>query len=55
MLFAEPDYVKKVITYDVLNHLGLNFQKSLKINFGSSGLMVYFTSDQFYWYFGRVF
>jgi len=34
MLFAEPDYVKKVKTYDS----GLNFLKSLKINLGSKGL-----------------
>jgi len=38
MLFAEPDYVKKVKTYDVLNYSGLNFPKSLKINLGSKGL-----------------
>ena len=28
----------KVKTYHVLNYLGLNFQKSLKINLGSKGL-----------------
>ena len=38
MFFAGYEYVKKVKTYDVLNYLGLNFQKSLKINLGSKGL-----------------
>ena len=35
MLLAGYEYVKKVKTHDVLNYLGLNFQKSLKINLGS--------------------
>ena len=38
MLCARPDYVKQVKTCDVLNYLGLNFLKSLKINLGSKGL-----------------
>jgi len=39
MFFAEPDYVKKVKT-NVLNYLGQNFLKSLKINVGSKGLIL---------------
>jgi len=40
MFFAEPDYVKKVKTNDVLNYLGQNFLKSLKINVDSKGLIL---------------
>lgn len=40
MFFAEPDYVKKVKTNDVLNYLGQNFLKSFKINVGSKGLIL---------------
>ena len=35
MCYAGYEYVKKVKTYHVLNYLGLNIQKSLKINLGS--------------------
>ena len=42
--FVGYEFVKKVKPYDVLNYLGLNFQKSLKINLGSKGLKKLFST-----------
>ena len=38
LVFTEPDYLKKIKSYDIFSYLGLNFVKSLKINLGCKEL-----------------